>query len=138
MPVGPWGSLKILIVPDDGSTVVPVATGPSWIAPPPNCQLVGQVPPFKMVTGKPLVQRSKPETCQPPIKASRALPASWAHVRPRPNGISTTQFALIWCVRSKSEAPRRDLGSQELMTWPFSPPHSVTRSASDIKSIDLE
>src|SRR5215472_6017071 len=108
------------------------------MAPPPSCQLVGQVPPLSTVSGKPLVQRVKPESCQPPIKASRALLESCPKVRPRPKGSSTTQFALIWCVRSNSETARRDLGSQLLMIWPLRPPHSVIRSASDMRSMDLE
>ena len=51
-------------------------------------------------TGKPLVQRAKPDSCQPPITASTKPCASCASHLPRPNGISAIKFMLIWWVKS--------------------------------------
>src|SRR5690348_12219964 len=108
------------------------------MAAPPNCQFVGQVLPLKMVTGNPLVQRAKPESCQPPIMASSTPPASRASSLPLPKGICQIQFRLNWCRASKSETPRNWFGSQELIMFPLNPPHSETRSAEDERSMDLE
>src|SRR4029077_20548089 len=74
----------------------PVFTGETRNALPPSCQFVGQLNPFEMLTGKPLVNRNNPESCQPPITASTALFAFPATSLARPNGSSTIQLALNW------------------------------------------
>src|SRR6266571_7042569 len=77
-----------------------------------SSQFVGQKLPLSTVKGKPLVQRAKPENCQPPTKASRGPPALPAKCLPLPNGSSAIQSALIWCVVSKSDTPWRPFGSK--------------------------
>src|SRR6202035_2971106 len=56
-----------------GFFVVPVTTGRTWVALGLNCQSVGQALPLPMLTGNPVVQRAKPESCHPPITASKDL-----------------------------------------------------------------
>src|SRR5215831_441362 len=68
--------------------------GPFGMASPSMFQFVAQVKPLSIVIGKPLVQRTMPDTFQPPITA------------------------LSWWNALKSDSPRSDSGSQELMTMP--------------------
>src|SRR5258708_39939513 len=89
-------------------------------------------------SGTPLGPGARPKSANPPMNAARARFASLPIHLPLPKGNSAIQLALIWCLRSKSEAARRELGSQALITWPPSPPSSVIRFASDEMSIDFE
>ena len=45
---------------------------------------------------------------------------------------------LIWWVASKSDTPRPWKGLQELMILPLKPPSTPTRSALELRSMDLE
>src|SRR5437868_12492697 len=83
-----------------GCTKTPLRTLPLICANPGFCQLVGQLYPLPTLMGNPDVQRVKPETCQPPVNASAIAFMLLPTCRPRPNGRSTTQFALSWCVVS--------------------------------------
>src|ERR1700674_4732465 len=74
-PVAPWESGNIFTDPS-GFFTVPVTAGPIWVALGLNCQFVGQALPLPMFTGNPADQRAKPESCHPPIIASKGLPAS--------------------------------------------------------------
>src|SRR4029077_12109398 len=77
-----------------GCLVRDVCAGPINVAAPSNCQFVGQVALLSSVTGKPDVQRARPESCQPPITASVRLLAFRASHLPLPNGSSMSQFEL--------------------------------------------
>src|SRR5229473_1064986 len=108
-----------------------------------SSQFVGQKFPLSTVKGKPLVQRAKPESCQPPITASATPPALPAKRLPLPNGSSTSQLALIWWVVSKSETPRRPLGSKAFTRRVPGAPTlqhdaQLRRVAEEVMSIDLE
>src|SRR6185369_2025654 len=64
-------------------TIFWVGTASPWI-----CQLVDQVEPLLMLTGKPLDQRANPESCQPPISPLSPPLASFAKILPLPKGNS--------------------------------------------------
>src|SRR5882672_3361311 len=136
-PVEPWGSGKIFTEPS-GFFLVPVTAGRSGVALGAKSQSVGQALPLRILSGKPDVQRAKPESCQPPITASRDLPAFLPTTFPLPKGNSTIQLALIWCGVSKSETPRSCFGLQAFWINPSAWTCKSTRSASDSRSIDLE
>src|SRR5215469_7461094 len=121
--------------------------GPFGIASPSMFQFVAQVYPLSTVIGKPLVQRKTPETFQPPSTAFSTgfeLPINrW----PLPKGSWYTRFALIWWKALKSESPRNESGSHELMTMPppFKsfpvppvPSYGPMRSAADAWSNDFD
>src|SRR4029077_6842088 len=108
-----------------------------------SSQFVGQKLPLSTVNGKPLVQRAKPESCQPPRTASVKPPALPAKRFPLPKGNSTSQLALIWWVVSKSETPRRPFGSNAFTSRVPGDPtlqHDAheRRVAEEVISIDLE
>src|ERR1700676_3635152 len=84
----------------------PVCAGAIWVALPPNCQLVGQVLPFEILMGNPLVQRAKPESCQPPMMALANPLTPLAIAFPLPKGSSRMKFVFNWGVVAKSETPR--------------------------------
>src|ERR1700694_3236821 len=93
-PVEPCGSGNIFTEPL-GFFVVPVTAGPFWVELGLNCQFVGQALPLRILTGNPVVQRARPDNCQPPIIASSDLLASRPIHLPLPKGNSTIQLALI-------------------------------------------
>src|ERR1700693_2726914 len=122
----------------------PVFTGPIWSAFPSISKFVGKLlNPLSTVTGKPLVRRNKPESCQPPMKASTNRFVSFPNARPRPNGNSKIQLELNWCVASKDDTPFCAFGFHALIMLLFNPSNlpllaGPTRSASEEMSIDFE
>src|SRR5229473_7066694 len=136
------GLAKTLTVPS-GCLKCPVRGRVTICAIPCSSQLVGQKFPLSTVKGKPLVQRAKPESCQPPMIASEMPEALSAKCLPLPNGNSTIQLALIWWVVSKSETPRRPLGSKAFTRRVPGAPTlqhdaQLRRVAEEVMSIDLE
>src|SRR5258707_4163331 len=93
-PVSPWGSGNMFTEPS-GFFTVRVTAGPTCVALGLNCQFVGQALPLRMLVGNPADHRAKPESCQPPITASRDFPAFPSINLPLPKGNSTIQLALI-------------------------------------------
>src|SRR5580704_1382474 len=88
------GLAKTLTVPSD-CLKAPVFGLEVIRAIPCSSQSVGQKLPLSTVKGKPLVQRARPESCQPPMNASAVPPALAAKCLPLPKGRSTIQLALI-------------------------------------------
>src|SRR5271157_4246526 len=90
--------------------------GPFKVAAEGSSQFVGNDVKVSMVVGKPLVQRARPDHCQPPIIPFSNLPEVAAKLLPRPKGSSYTQLVLNWWVVSKSDTARSWPGDHELMT----------------------
>src|SRR5712671_6949716 len=103
------GLAKTLTVPSD-CLKCPVDGRATICAIPCSSQSVGQKFPLSMVKGKPLVKRARPESSQPPRKASRVEPALPAKCRPLPNGNSAIQLALSgeWFQSPKPHGARWD------------------------------
>src|ERR1700687_556307 len=86
---------KMLTVPSGFFDAPTVFVGAIGGAKPDSSQLVGYCAPLLGAIGKPLVQRARPESCQPPMTASTPLLALVAIQRPFPNGSSQIQLAFI-------------------------------------------
>jgi len=116
--------------------------GPTNTDDPSSSKLVAHPAPAPTVKGNPLVQRARPLKPQPPRSASTTPWEPLPQDRPLPKGSSHTQFALIWCLVSKSETARHWLGLQALMTWLLNAmpllSKPLTRSALEPTSIDFE